>query len=271
MEESKTIIITYASLKGGVGKTTSSIMTAANLAKRGCKVLFMDFDTNNSATMHFTAGIEGIDDIIIKRNIFEMMSHNNIMDNIVKTNTDKIDIIPSSLDISKVRSCSFNVLQKALKTLPQDTYDYIVIDTAPNYDNILINILIIADLIITPIQLKKFNLTTTANLQKNIFDDCPEAINHWYLLISYWRKNVAIASTSIQSQYENFFTDRFTNILDVHIPDTTFVNDYIETGKKVNLSSTRFGQRELALAYNELVNMIQGKDKKDESVFVKEF
>ena len=42
------MIITYSSMKGGVGKTTNAILTAENLAARGFKVLYFDLDTNNS-------------------------------------------------------------------------------------------------------------------------------------------------------------------------------------------------------------------------------
>ena len=54
------MVITYSSMKGGVGKTTDSILTATNLAARGFKVLYFDLDPNNSGTMYFTAGIENI-------------------------------------------------------------------------------------------------------------------------------------------------------------------------------------------------------------------
>lgn len=72
------MVITYSSMKGGVGKTTNAILTATNLAARGFKVLFFDLDTNNSGTMYFTQGIEGITDTIESHNVFESLSHNDI-------------------------------------------------------------------------------------------------------------------------------------------------------------------------------------------------
>ena len=72
------MIITYSSMKGGVGKTTNAILTATNLAARGYKVLFFDPDTNNSGTMYFTQGIEEINDTIETQNVFDSFSHNDI-------------------------------------------------------------------------------------------------------------------------------------------------------------------------------------------------
>ena len=67
------MIITFSSMKGGVGKTTNAILTAANLAARGFKVLYFDLDTNNSGTMYFTQGIEGIEETIETHNVFESL------------------------------------------------------------------------------------------------------------------------------------------------------------------------------------------------------
>lgn len=271
--EKETQIIAFASLKGGVGKSTDSIITAANLAMRGSKILFWDFDTNNSATMYFTEGIEGIGDIVIKKNIFEMVSHNDIASNITQTIDKNIDIVPSSLDISKVRSCGLYELKNSLKTLPKDIYDYIIIDTAPNYDNILINIINIANLIITPVQLKKFNATTTKALQRYLYADCPNAIDNWYLLLNGWKENIAFIKTSQQEQYKQYFNSNFSNVLDVYIPESSYVNSYIEknTANSISMSNHNSGVIPLAKAFNRLANMINGFDANDESHWTQKF
>ena len=123
------MVITYSSMKGGVGKTTDSILTATNLAARGFKVLYFDLDPNNSGTMYFTAGIENITETIERCNVFESLSHNSIKNYAVQSRVENIDIIPSHLNIHKLRGIGYNELQK---TLRGNGYDYVVIDTAPN-------------------------------------------------------------------------------------------------------------------------------------------
>ena len=44
------IVMTYANFKGGVGKTTNSVMTAYELAKKGYKTLVCDLDPQANAT-----------------------------------------------------------------------------------------------------------------------------------------------------------------------------------------------------------------------------
>ena len=119
------MVITYSSMKGGVGKTTNAILTATNLATRGFKVLF----TNNSGTMYFTQGIEGIIDTIETHNVFESLSHNDIEKYGIHSRIENIDIVPSHLNIFKLRGIGYNEFQKTLRGY-EEKYDYVVIDTA---------------------------------------------------------------------------------------------------------------------------------------------
>ncbi|MBM7022675.1 ParA family protein [Treponema sp. Marseille-Q4523] len=252
-------VIVYASAKGGVGKTTGSILTATNLAARGYKVGYFDLDPNNSGTMFFTTGIEGIEEIIESHNVFEALSHNNIMDYVIATRIENIDIVPSHLNIFKLRGIGYNELQKTLKSrdLP---YDYIVVDTAPTYDNIVINALNAADIILTPLEFSSFNFTTTKFLQRQLYDDCPQQVNKWYLLYSHWQEKLAPFEFSQQSQFVKVFESEFQNILDIHIPHTSAANNYTQTDTKISINSPIVGSKRLAIEMNKLVNMITGKE-----------
>ncbi|HEX2861825.1 MAG TPA: ParA family protein, partial [Lacunisphaera sp.] len=43
--------IAFLNYKGGVGKTSLIVNTAASLARRGMRVLLMDFDTQSNASI----------------------------------------------------------------------------------------------------------------------------------------------------------------------------------------------------------------------------
>jgi chromosome partitioning protein len=43
--------IAFINYKGGVGKTSLIVNTAASLAKRGLRVLLLDFDTQSNASI----------------------------------------------------------------------------------------------------------------------------------------------------------------------------------------------------------------------------
>ena len=107
-------VVTFSSLKGGVGKSTCAILCATNLTTRGHKVLVLDLDRNNSATMFFTAGIENIENEIASKNMFEALSHNSINNYIILSRIENIAIVPSSLHLPKIRTLGFNELRKSM-------------------------------------------------------------------------------------------------------------------------------------------------------------
>lgn len=265
------MIITYSSMKGGVGKTTCSILTATNLAARGFKVLFFDLDTNNSGTMFFTQGIEDIAELIETKNVFEALSHNNVGRYCIKSRIENIDIVPSHLNIFKLRGIGYNELQKTLKGY-EETYDFVIIDTAPTYDNLVINALLAADMIITPIKFSSFDFTTSKFLEKQLYDDCPNQVGNWYLLYSDFQQKYMNFADAPQTQFVRYFEQNFNNILNVHIPRTNAASDYTQMDKKISTrTKSLIPARQLAIEINKLVNMLTGEDINDESKFAERF
>ena len=260
------MIITFSSMKGGVGKTTNAILTAANLAARGFKVLYFDLDTNNSGTMYFTQGIEGIEETIETHNVFESLSHNDYKKYVVQSRIENIDIIPSHLNIFKLRGIGYNELQKTLRGYDQE-YQYVVIDTAPTYDNIVINALLAADIIITPIKFSSFDFSTAKFLQKQLMDDAPNQVEKWYLLYSDWQQKFANFENAPQSQFVRFFEENFQNILQIYIPRTDAASKYTQMDTKISTTSkVSTTARSLAIEINKLVNMLTGETNEDKWV-----
>ncbi|MBQ1970814.1 MAG: AAA family ATPase [Treponema sp.] len=249
-------VITFSSMKGGVGKTTNSVLVTNCLAARGFKVLYFDLDIfNNSGTTYFTAGLD-CNDLIAQKNSFEALSHNEIKKYAIHSRKENVDLIANNINTNKLRSCGYNELSKTLKDATD--YDYVIIDTAPSYDNLVINALLCADLILTPIQFSSFCITTSQYLQTCLYDDCPNQVEKWYLLYSWWEEKLVPFETSLQSQFVKVFENNFDNILDVHIPKTNAANNYIQTDTHINIDSPMIGNARLAKEINKLVNMITG-------------
>ena len=260
------MVITFSSMKGGVGKTTNAILTATNLAARGFKVLFFDLDTNNSGTMFFTQGIEGITELIEVKNVFESLSHNDITKYSVPTRIENIDIIPSHLNIFKLRGIGYNELQKTLKGY-EEKYEYVVIDTAPTYDNLVINALLASDIILTPLKFSSFDFTTAKFLQKQLYDDAPGQVDKWYLLYSDWQQKFANFENAPQMQFVKYFEENFTNILDIYIPRTDAASKYTQMDLKISTTSkVSTTAKSLAIEINKLVNMLTGETSEEKWV-----
>ncbi len=254
--------IAFSSMKGGVGKSTASIFVANNLAARGFKVLFFDLDTNNSGSMYYTIGIDNIQELQQTKNTFEALSHNNIADCIIKSRIENIDIVPSSLYIYKLRTIGFNNLKKELEKI-KDNYDFCLIDTAPTWDNIVINAYKAATFILTPIQLDFFNTSTTEVLKSFFYDEVEEVLenNKWFLFYSEYNPTMARYPQSTQSQFEKYFESHWENILDIHIPKTAKVSTYVcKLNEHVSTKSSVKIEKMLADEINKLVNMLTGEE-----------
>ncbi len=72
MDNKKPKIITIASIKGGVGKSTSAIIMATLLAKEQ-KVLLIDMDTQASTTSYFYKEILNQNIDIVKINVYRVL------------------------------------------------------------------------------------------------------------------------------------------------------------------------------------------------------
>lgn len=252
------IVITLASMKGGVGKTTNSILIANNLAARGFKVLYFELDIqNNSATTYYTKGIENINTEILKKNNFQAFTDGTILPYVVPTTVKNIDIIPNSPKMKKLNPYGANDLKKAFQTV-ESNYDYIVVDTSPYYNMITLNALSAADIILTPVQFTDWDVTTLESLQESIFDDCPQKANDWYIFYSDWQSAHEKFETSVQSQFADYFEEHYKNIIDVKIPRVSAAVKYTQTGELLSTTSAKDGNRKLAEAVNRMVDMITG-------------
>lgn len=76
MDRKKSNIITIANLKGGVGKSTLSILFSYVLKDLGKKVLLIDMDSQNALTSYFRKYVFNFD----KNNIYNLLIGNVYFD-----------------------------------------------------------------------------------------------------------------------------------------------------------------------------------------------
>ena len=146
--------IALLSRKGGAGKSSTVSAIAAGLNKRGYRVLVCDVDgqANTSYIMRAADGPTLYDVLIGAAPVSEAIQH-----------AETGDIIPASqeLDMSEVRMTGEKRefrLKEALETV-KDSYDFIVLDTAPAFGVLTINALAAASGVVIPVQADVWSLT----------------------------------------------------------------------------------------------------------------
>lgn len=163
-------IISFSNQKGGVGKTTTCVNTAAYIAAAGKKVLVVDMDPQGNASSSL-----GFFDRTDKKSVYEALCGNeDVKDVVKKTEVDNLFAITSSkdlagaeLELAQVVIGRERVLDEKLKEIG-DEYDFVFIDCPPSLGLLTVNALAASDGIIVPIQCEYFALEGLSQMMNTI-------------------------------------------------------------------------------------------------------
>lgn len=148
-------------MKGGVGKTTNSVMTAYQLARQGYKTLVCDLDPQANATqlLRRTYNLQNDRDLTIEKTMMVALTEENINSAIVNI-MDNLYLLPSSEDFKsypdflemkympdkeKIQAGDSTTLQSEMSRIKEqrisyfakqlakvkDDYDFVIIDVPP--------------------------------------------------------------------------------------------------------------------------------------------
>ncbi len=248
-------VITFATLKGGAGKTMNLFNLAGIVAARGNKVLLIDVDPqcNLSANCGIDVadmGFTTVKDIFAKYRASEQPKAKDVIIEHPISGLDNLDIIPSSILLFNVEE-DITLLEGRTKILKSFVsrnekalakYDYIFLDTNPSMSVFNINAFYVADAIIISTDVSS-NSISGAELFCGLWDAKREQINETAetrkednieaLLIG----NYSARSNLSKELLDYVHTADFSKdiVLDTIIPATVQLKDTEVSHKPINL------------------------------------
>jgi chromosome partitioning protein len=171
-------IIALCNQKGGVGKTTSTINTAAALAEYGRKVLLVDFDPQGALSRGLGVTNQDV------KTIYELMLDRKLSakDVIVNTEVPGLDLIPANIQLSAAEIQLVaepgreKILAGVLRPILGD-YDVIMIDCQPSLGLLTVNALTAAHGVMIPVACDYFALKGLELLINHTVDLVRERLN----------------------------------------------------------------------------------------------
>lgn len=255
-------IVSFFNVKGGVGKTTLTILSAIKLSKQDKKILIIDADTQANLTQFMYKIVHN------NKTMFEALTDSSSADEVIikspMSEYPNMDLIPSDLSLSVLseflttktnrEKAVWRWFKSNIETLKN--YDYIFIDLSPSYDLIARNFMLISDSIITPLEYQDIASIRGCELFYQKFNQDLEEMEmtneakRAVIINSYTSRK--LSSGDIFNEYLDTFNNIKKDLLETKISDTTIVknailnkmdiDDYLRKTKKAHKIREEFNQ-----------------------------
>src|SRR6266849_6948030 len=211
-------VISFSIFKGGTGKTTSTVSTAAALVKKGKRVLLVALDQQASATRYLDLDPEQ------SPNLYDVFMGAKPAQLAIRKTRFKVDVLSSHVLLAAIEEAlepGDELKLSDFLTPLKPSYDFILIDTPPGKAMLAFNGLAAADLIVIPASAERMAVDGVADLinhvQRIMWNKYSLSHQELRILFTMYRATTS-HSPAIVANARKIWRD---NILTVKIPHST--------------------------------------------------
>lgn len=165
-------VLTVANQKGGVGKTTTVVTLGGLLAERGERVLLLDLDPHGSLTSYFRHDPDNLKHSSYDLFAAEPITQQQAESLLIVTPYKNLTLMPASIALATVerKASSEGMGLKVARGLALlwDSFDYVLIDTAPVLGALMINALAASEHLVVPVQTEFLALKGLERMMRTI-------------------------------------------------------------------------------------------------------
>lgn len=260
-------VLAMSSIKGGVGKSVSSVNIAGTIAEKrpNERIILIDLDPQGNCSQYLRYYPRNID--IGTNDLFEN-ENTTLEECLCPTYKDNLFLVPSEMSLNNVHLAltmgeityenkNFILKRKIEEYRNNCNVDTtIILDTRPDFDIFTMNALMCAERVLCPVFPCEFAVNGFRILNNSIMN-IREKHNKKLRLLGLFKNNWGKANSIVVKQIERELEEYNNLLLDTIIPSTISVEQSKSEGVPLIASSAKF--KPVTKAYEELVEEIMNK------------
>jgi len=248
-------ILTMFNQKGGVGKSTLSVLLADYFEKQDFKILLIDLDEQSNLTQTYFL----YDDIQKSDTIYDFFDKKSIkLGDIVKKYNDNIDVIPASIKMNRLASMDISEANEHIDNFKSffRNYQIVILDCPPALNFFSRMGVVMANYCVIPLQAEPYSYDGLNEVTKSIakLRHFNQSFIDFFAIINNYKGIRTVLREEMRKKFEEILKDR---LFSETIPECIgYAERAINKINVFNQPSNREQNKKLEIIFDELCKKI---------------